>query len=91
MEVICWEGLLALGWGDSKGRRRESGQDRGIPGKAVLSEYLKEREQVDMGKNIQAQEQPPQRPRGWFLKETLRKVGWAERGSGVNGVREGHV
>lgn len=40
------------------------------------------------GRASRLREQPPQRPRGWFLKETLRKVGWAERGSGVNGVRE---
>lgn len=40
------------------------------------------------GRAFRPREQPTQRPRGWFLKEMLRKVGWAERGSGVNRVRE---
>lgn len=44
-----------------------------------------------MGKNIQAQGTAPQRPRGWFLKETLRKVGWAERGSGCKWGQRSHV
>lgn len=44
---------------------------------------------MDMwGRAFRHREQPTQRPRGRFLKEVLRKVGWAERGSGVNGVRE---
>lgn len=60
MEVICWEGLLASGWGDSKEGDGESGQDRGIPGKAVLSEYLKERGAGRyVGKSIQAQGTAP--------------------------------
>lgn len=88
--LIWWEGLEAIGWGDTA--RKEGVREaccRGVSsGRLPLREYLKEGSGACeyVGKSIQAEGTASYGgPEAYFLEGVLGRIGWAERRRGLNG------